>query len=251
MLKRQLRYDKFPACCGILVASSTFVSPALLAWYPTPHDACKGSSNTGAATRREWRTRFLTTFFAALLSFSLLNYRRPSLERSRGGLAPPGTNEGQTLANLQDTPPEDISLEYRARALCEFEAFSAGKTLDLTFSALIRALDICFSTAWSRFGAVHRFSRSATFTSQALKRLTAPSMFATSSCIIMWAWFHRPDRLPRAYRTWISSAADIDQSLVQALREVRRGTFVYGKDTGRGPLLRSLCRELNFPEDWG
>ena len=66
-----------------------------------------------------------------------------------------------------------------------------------------------------------------------------------------WAWFYSPYNLPQAYQVWISNAAQLDERLRQALRECRQGTFVYGEDTGRGELLRSLCRELDYPEWWG
>lgn len=57
--------------------------------------------------------------------------------------------------------------------------------------------------------------------------------------------------MPKSYQAWISRAAQLDARLLQALRECRTGDFVYGKDTGRGELLRPLCRELGYPEEWG
>jgi hypothetical protein len=38
---------------------------------------------------------------------------------------------------------------------------------------------------------------------------------------------------------------------VHALRQVRYGNFVYGKDTGIAPLLGSMARDLGLPEEWG
>lgn len=64
-------------------------------------------------------------------------------------------------------------------------------------------------------------------------------VFATSSGAVMWAWFYLPNRLPRAYRDWIKSAAQVDERLLEALRRVRHGQLVYGEDTGQAPLLQS------------
>ena len=66
-----------------------------------------------------------------------------------------------------------------------------------------------------------------------------------------WAWFYSPYALPKAYQVWISSAAQLDKRLLQAMRECRNGSFVYGKETGRGDILRPMCRELGLPEEWG
>ncbi len=55
----------------------------------------------------------------------------------------------------------------------------------------------------------------------------------------MWAWFYLPNRLPRAYRAWIKSAAQVDERLIEALRRVRHGQLIYGEDTGQAPLLQS------------
>ena len=68
---------------------------------------------------------------------------------------------------------------------------------------------------------------------------------------IRWAWFYFPHNLPRSYQAWISNAAQLDKRLLQALRECRQGTFAYGKETGRGEILRPMCRELGYPEEWG
>lgn len=38
---------------------------------------------------------------------------------------------------------------------------------------------------------------------------------------------------------------------MEALRRVRRGEFIYGKETGQAELLSSYCRDLGLPEDLG
>lgn len=39
--------------------------------------------------------------------------------------------------------------------------------------------------------------------------------------------------------------------MIEALRRARRGIFVYGKDTGQGPLLQPMCKEYGWPLTWG
>lgn len=84
-----------------------------------------------------------------------------------------------------------------------------------------------------------------------ISRLTDPAIFATSSALIMWAWFYHPWQLPRAYHKWISTAASVDPRLIEALQRCRRGSLLYGEDAGHAPLLQSMCAEYGWPADWG
>jgi hypothetical protein len=67
----------------------------------------------------------------------------------------------------------------------------------------------------------------------------------------MHAFFYAPLRLPRTYVSWIQRIAAVDPRLVHALRQIRYGNFIYGKETGIGPLLGSMARDLGLPEEWG
>jgi hypothetical protein len=67
----------------------------------------------------------------------------------------------------------------------------------------------------------------------------------------MHAFFYAPLRLPRTYSAWIARIAAVDPRLVHALRQVRFGNFIYGKDTGIAPLLGSMARDLGLPEELG
>ena len=67
----------------------------------------------------------------------------------------------------------------------------------------------------------------------------------------MWAWFYVPERLPRAYNNWIRQAAQVDDRLVQVLRQARRGDFVYGRAGSAAPVLQSMCEEYGWPLAWG
>jgi hypothetical protein len=84
-----------------------------------------------------------------------------------------------------------------------------------------------------------------------ITKVTDPAVFACSSAAIMWAWFYTPEKLPKAYNKWITSAAAVDSRLIQALRECRAGTLRYGADTGRAELLQYMCADFKFPVEWG
>lgn len=81
--------------------------------------------------------------------------------------------------------------------------------------------------------------------------MTDPVVFVSSCALIMWAWFYTPERLPRGYDKWITSAASVDQRLIEALRRCRSGDIIYSKETGQGELLSSMCKDYNLPEVWG
>lgn len=198
----------------------------------------------------EYVITFVSTLLAANLCFCLLNLRNSrAIQYQADELnhwpAPAGNKIADTSRARRDErggmkpscTPKEVEL--------------AGRTLDLTFFAWIRAADVCSSSVWSAFVAKVRLRRDLARLRQFGEAVTAPMIFSLSSCIIMWAWFFKPHRLPRNYNEWISSAAQVDERLVQALRECREGTFVYGKDTGRADLLRGMCRDLNYPEVWG
>jgi len=119
----------------------------------------------------------------------------------------------------------------------------AGKTLDLTLFALVRAMDAIIQ---SNHKSGEKHSRRARLTA-----LATPALFTLSSVTVMHAWFYSPYRLPQSYRLWISRAADLDDRLLEALRQARYGNFFYGKETGIAPLLGSLCKELGLPEEYG
>lgn len=67
----------------------------------------------------------------------------------------------------------------------------------------------------------------------------------------MWAWIYTPDRLPRSYNKWIKSAAAVDQRLLTALRRMRFGEIKYGQETGQAHLLQSMCKDYNWPLEYG
>lgn len=129
----------------------------------------------------------------------------------------------------------------------------AGRTLDLTLFAVTRALDVIGGELWHRRRLRRQAAGSRRWTKleSAVAQLTDPALFALSSGLIMWAWFYQPSRLPRAYHKWISSAADVDGRLIEALRRARTGALRYGEDTGCAGLLGSMCNDYGWPPEWG
>ena len=55
----------------------------------------------------------------------------------------------------------------------------------------------------------------------------------------------------RAYSKQITNIAIVDARLVTALQRIRSGDFVYGVDTGQGPLLGSYCYDLGLARRLG
>ncbi|KAL2759535.1 hypothetical protein ACRALDRAFT_2023716 [Sodiomyces alcalophilus JCM 7366] len=84
-----------------------------------------------------------------------------------------------------------------------------------------------------------------------ISRLADPFVFSCSSGLIMWAWFYHRSRLPRSYHKWISSAAAVDDRLIQALRHCWSGELRYGEDTGQAALLQPMCEDYGWPRAWG
>jgi hypothetical protein len=121
----------------------------------------------------------------------------------------------------------------------------AGKSMDLTIFASVRALDTLMQFLPPPSNPKLRRVW------QAAAKIYIPLLFITSTTTIMHAFFYTPVRLPRTYVSWIRRVAQLDERLIQALREARYGNFIYGKDTGIAPLLGSMCKDLGLPEEWG
>ena len=67
----------------------------------------------------------------------------------------------------------------------------------------------------------------------------------------MHAFFYAPSHLPYTYVKWIDRIAECDERLIEALRQIYYGNFVYGKDTGIAPLLGSMAKDYGMPEERG
>lgn len=189
--------------------------------------------------------RLLAAFVAAWFSFQLLNGRVAPRQKEGNAASPNDTSLkdveglGESLLMGTGQPPQKGGVKL------------AGRTMDLTLFAVIRAADILVGELWSRHRSrrilTNRWSR----VESCVSHLTDASIFVASAGAVMWAWIYLPGRLPRAYTRWIADAAQVDPRLVETLRRVRWGQFVYGKDTGQAPLLQSMCRDYGWPLEWG
>ena len=238
VLSSAIGINRLPTSCAVIVGGSTIlphvVRDALL-WL------CQYLSSR--ALRRllyllHQRSTLICSFLSAWLAFGLLNTDK-SWARKR---ADSQATQAQMQAawespNQHRRPPQMLY---------------AGKTIDFTLFAACRAIDVLVITAWIRSrGARLHPERLVPQLSHLAKRMADPSVFATSSAIIMWSWFYAPERLPKTYNHWISNIAQLDPRLFEALRLCRKGDLVYGSEYSADAGLPSLCKELNLPEPWG
>ncbi|KAK8174332.1 integral membrane protein [Phyllosticta citrichinensis] len=268
-LKQSAGWNRFPAFCAILVGGSLALEGPL-----------RSLGHGIPSNRRLYirlATKFLSATVAANIGFNLLNSEPSAPLPSRDGSAAPklkGTGQYGNLRGLDpteatDAPPaaaanaETFAFEHEDDLSCDFRATVnpslpplpardvyrarslqplAGKTIDLTLFAAVRALDICIAPVVAKRR--HTAARIVANSSNTV-------LFVLSCYIIMRAWFYAPNRLPRSYNRWISSAAQLDPRLLLALRHARYGHFRYGIETGIGPLLGTMCRDYGLPYEWG
>ncbi|KAK7179267.1 hypothetical protein DPSP01_003481 [Paraphaeosphaeria sporulosa] len=239
-LRRALSLNRFPAFCATLIGGSTLLQ------LPLRTLACQIGGLRGLGGRY---IRLFVNFSAALISasaaFSLLNSRPHN-----GSVTPAQTTPLSHLDIVNpspfDEPPESGLREVddatlNAKSLSRMDL--AGKTMDLTLFAAIRAGDVLISQACNRLPS----SRAG----QVVSRSTPTVLFCFSAATVMHAWFYSPSRLPQTYNRWISAAANLDHRLLLALRHARYGTWIYGKDTGMASLLGSMCRDYGLAEELG
>jgi hypothetical protein len=242
ILLSSLDYNKFPAFCATLVGAYTLLQDPL--WLLLKDLARRQGTTFSRNASSIGTSRFLAAFISSWISLGLLNSSH-------------GSKKGDSSSSFMNTPDiEQSGTSTPQRLITQKLLFPGhrppliGKTLDLTLLASVRALDAIVGHLW-----VHDVKPMANGTrcapiSTFISKYTDATVFATSAGIVMWAWFYLPERLPRAYNEWISSAAQVDSRLVLALRKARWGEFIYGKDTGQSPLLEGMCKEYNWPLAW-
>lgn len=214
ILSNALAAHGFPVFCGLLVGSSTLLNVVFRTMIDciALTSACQG-----------WRKRRrISLFIARFLS---------------------------TLISAWSAMPLLDTSEKLSRDATQFS--KAGEnTIDMTVFAIVRALDSSLCLLGSR----HRKRRLAGKAKGALQKYTVEhvdvALFITSAAVVMWAWIYRPDALPPSYKEWIRNAAQVDDRLLQVLRQARRGDFVYGEEQKQVPVLRSMCHEYGFPLVW-
>ncbi|KAG6000803.1 hypothetical protein E4U43_001498 [Claviceps pusilla] len=227
VLKTALHPCRFPTFCAALVGGSTLLQIPL-------HKIITRAANRLGSTWQRRLTRSLASFIAAWLSLQLLQAKEAPPPRRRAASA-----TATATARHGRVDP----LKGRQKL--------AGRTIDLTLFAATQAVDVVVGELWAR----HKWRRQAAGTwtkaETLISAMTDPVSFVASSALIMWAWCYAPSRLPRAYNKWITSAAQVDIRLIEALRRCRNGDICYAKDTGQAPLLGTMCTEYNLPYEWG
>ncbi|KAG2154846.1 hypothetical protein DEU56DRAFT_770749 [Suillus clintonianus] len=76
-------------------------------------------------------------------------------------------------------------------------------------------------------------------------------VFWACSARIMWCFFYQPYRLPPSYVKWISSLANVDKRLLDALRVMRSKEWIYGHSSIHSHLLTSYAKDRGYPSSWG
>ncbi|KAF2199605.1 hypothetical protein GQ43DRAFT_111501 [Delitschia confertaspora ATCC 74209] len=245
IIQKAVAWYRFPAFCGVLVGGSTLLQAPISVLMVALSRILQSSHKPISRKFVERFSRLVSAFLSAFVSFWLLNstatidesYTISSIEKSQ--------NKAMLKSSEPFRDPPETALQkgkFATKAPSLQRRPLAGKTMDLTLFAAIRALDITITSLWSRARILSENKK------KLISRTTPLALFCFSAATIMHAWFYTPSRLPRTYNRWISTAADLDRRLLLALRHARYGTFIYGKDTGMRPLLGSLARDLGLPE---
>ncbi|EEH23000.2 hypothetical protein PABG_05211 [Paracoccidioides brasiliensis Pb03] len=241
VLSDALHWNRFPAFCALLVGGSTLL-PAIVEPLFTKAVINRRFKARPVVAQSSLRPiRFFAALLSAWLCFPILN--------SKKGVAQPlsVSDEKEGEAAINDVTPKAKG----SRQKLPGPPGLAGRTLDLSLFALIRAIDALVCMAWVRWQK-HRVSQSKwTHVESLAPQLTDACLFVTSSAIVMWAWFYLPERLPESYCKWIEEAAQVDSRLIDVLRSARRGEWEYGKPSQNKPPLQSMCEDYGLPREWG
>lgn len=186
-------------------------------------------------------SRVISAFCAAWLSLQLLN-KPVGVKGEALKLKIDSAQEINASNRVSQVPEKDFSRKLSIPL--------AGKTIDLTLFAVTRSLESIVGQLWNR----HKLSRVSrgkwTKLEVLISRFTDASVFAISSGMIMWAWIYYPSTLPRAYDKWIGGVAEVDQRLIELLREFRAANDVYGPDAHINKILKGMCTDYRCPSEW-
>lgn len=72
----------------------------------------------------------------------------------------------------------------------------AGRTLDLTFFAVIKALDVVIGELWAKRKARRVSSGKFTKIEARIGSTADAAVFSLSTAVVMFSWVYLPDRLP-------------------------------------------------------
>lgn len=112
-------------------------------------------------------------------------------------------------------------------------SYNRHNSLDLTLLIATRAVDTALSSALLGVGG----GSYAAFGDGAL--------FVISSALIMYSWFFFPERLPPAYRNWITLAANMDDDIVKLLKLVKEKKVIYGQHGEADEMMENYCKRYN------
>ncbi|KAI9497490.1 hypothetical protein BDB00DRAFT_804708 [Zychaea mexicana] len=137
-----------------------------------------------------------------------------------------------------------VFLTAAASMLAVRRAFPNTKTLDFTFFALVRALDVLAHQAYDAPMIKNNVPAW-------MLDYGSVGVFTVACTEIMFTWFYQPELLPRSYSLWITKMSEMDDRLLKALRAIRNREWIYGKDTGLGDLLGDYAVGLGLPREMG
>lgn len=104
-------------------------------------------------------------------------------------------------------------------------------SLDLTLLMATRAVDTVLCSALLGVGL------------GAHSTLGDGALFIVSSTLIMYLWFFHPERLPPAYRNWITLAANMDDPIVKLLRLIKEKKIRYGEEGPGEAIMAEYCEK--------
>ncbi|EPE07772.1 integral membrane protein [Ophiostoma piceae UAMH 11346] len=229
-LRAGLEWRRFPAFCATLVGGTTLLET------PLARVLARLLPSLSLVARARL-SRWLASFIAGYGGLRLLQKQTPSFT---------DVVETEVVATNPETK-EQIKMATTSKTVF------AGRTLDLTLFAVTRALDVIVGELWTRrkerkLANGGKWSRFEALVGQ----LTDPAIFSASSALVMWAWFYMPSRLPRAYQSWITAAAAVDDRLIEVLRLCRTDRLQYGQDNGPDArVLQGMCTDYDWPLAWG
>lgn len=238
ILTGPLQWNRFPAFCAFIAGGSTALPLLVQRLSRFIEKTLKLKSTFLSSPAWALVVRFLAVFISASLGFQVLNQKKCLSSRASGS------------PDVQSESPE-ISDASENRQVDRPRPDLAGRTLDLSFFAVTRAADVLVNLSWDAWKRRRKGNNQRSSLQDFAQPLADAGVFAASSAIVMWAWFYLPERLPASYRRWIDEAAQVDSRLIEALRRARRGTWIYGKDTGQASLLQPMCEEYGWPLKWG
>ncbi|PGH23461.1 hypothetical protein AJ80_02414 [Polytolypa hystricis UAMH7299] len=232
-LRSGLRWNRFPTFCALLMGGSTIL-PALIVRLQKRILVSRSTASRGAI-------RFLAVLLSAWLCFPILN--RKYLQSTSQAAA---TQKSQEIGQIKSS-----SSDGRSHPETQVIPDLAGRTLDLSLFALVRAADVLACIAWDKWKGYRKSKHSWTPLESIAPNLGDSGMFAASAAVVMWAWFYLPERLPCSYGKWIGEVAQVDSRLIEALRSARRGEWKYGQPSPKQPPLTLMCEDYGWPQEWG